>query len=545
MRYDIRMTGKKNIDAIIVTHNNEEIIFRGVQKVNGGNTDQELFEFLNEYFDSCSNEVLNKLWDLLKEGKTILEPGYFTDLDNKDLEELRINNRNYQFLSDKLIPVLENIYKIITPEDIGYAAQISGKCNPPKDLMAMSRLGDYPEETTIDNNKYVSLVKLAFPAQLTFPIVNQLLEHVSDMTGKEYKDAVAGKMISQISALTSLEGWKILDTYIRAFCMRQEARRNGIGVVSDVKYIDYIVYKGLFNKLCLTFLPSKLDGKNLSKELNSLVEGEIRGGSDVKFKTFKDPTPGSDDQSIPESYRIAQAVNGTDEIAQAEYFSFGMYEEVKSSDELGKTCYKWVKKTDNFFYYQCIGFGIKNQKLCEKVFNTLPRMWEFRLTNIHIKLLQLVFSKDISYYLFPALNYDQLMAAISLAQVKLFEMGFEHLATLCAVVRNPKYPTLYLDDNFKLTTKERDELICLCDVYEGQSVSTTENILVKSVMDFLDELGASGWDSNIEPGLLGNEKFVSSMSSGHLYQVDVVPEIKQELITLVKMVNTVEEENHE
>lgn len=530
MHYSIRMSGKKNIDAIVVKHNDEEVIFRGVQKVNGGDADQDLFEFLNQYFDSCPTTALDKLWKLLKAGKKILEPGYFDEVDSEEIQELRKNNMDYRFLTGKLEPIIREIYQVIVPEQVGYAAMVLGRCEAPKDLMAMSQLGDYPEETTIDNLKYTELVKLAFAGQVSFPIINQLLDHVSAMAGKDYKDAIAGDMMSRITALTEMQGWRVLDVYVRASCLRQEARRNSIGVVSDVKYIDYIVYKGLFNKLCLTFLPSKINGKNLSKELNSLVEGEIRGGSDIKFKTFKDPKPGSDDQSIPESYRITQSVNGTDEIAQAEYFTFGMY------DELGNRKYK------DIFKYQCEGLGIKNQHLAEKLFNTLPRVWQFRISNIHMKLLQLAFIRDINYSLIPALNYEQLMAALCLAQVKLFEMGFEHLATLLAIVRNPAYPVPYLEDDFKLTTKERDQLVELCDVYMGQTTSSTENILVKSVTDLLDELSTSGWDSNIEPGLLGNEKFVAAMSSGQMYQVDLVPEIKKELLDLVKHVNNLEEE---
>ena len=542
LRYDIRMSGKKNIDAIIVSYKGEEIIFRGVQKVNGGDADQELFEYLNQFFEGCPINKIDKLWDLLKQGKKILEPGYFDEVDSVELAELRKNNGDYRYLQDKLEVIIRQIYEVIQPHDVGYGAMVTGRCEAPKDLMAMSQLGDYPEETTIDNIKYGELVKLAFAGQVSFPIVNQLLDHVSAMAGKDYKDAIAGTMMSRITALTNMEGWKILDVYVRASCLRQEARRNSIGVVSDVKYIDYIVYKGLFNKLCLTFLPSKINGKNLSKELNSLVEGEIRGGSDIKFKTFKDPKPGSDDQSIPESYRITQAVNGTDEIAQAEYFTFDMYNEEHTEDQWGNPVVIYHKKNKDFFVYQCQGLGVNNRFLAERLFNTLPRVWDFRLTSIHMKLLQLTFIKDINYYLIPVLNYDQLMAAICLAQVKLFEMGFEHLAVLCGIVRNPKYPVAFLDDDFKLSTKDREQLTEMCDVYAGQSVSTTENILVKSVSDFLDELSTSGWDSTIEPGLLGNEKFVNAMASGQMYQVDLVPEMKRELLELIKLTSTVEEE---
>jgi hypothetical protein len=543
MQYLTRMSGKKNIDGIEVLHNGETMIFTGGQKVNGGDANQELFEYLNEFFQSCSQEKLDKLWQLLKAGKRILAPGYFDEAETEELSELRKYNQDYKFLTEKLEDVVNEIYRVFPPSEIVYGAVVTGRTNPPKDLMAMSQLGDYPEETTIDERKYVELVKQAFATQLCFPIINQLVDHVSIMAGKDNKDAVAGEfLISKIKPLTEMPGWQILETYVRASCMRQEARRNSIAVVSDVKYINNIIYKGLFNKLCLTFLPSKINGKNLSKELNSLVEGEIRGGADVKFKTYSDPKPGSDDQSIPESYRITQAVNGTDEIAQAEYFTFDMYNEEMGRDAFGNPETQWVKKSKDFFYYQCLGFGIKNQKLAEKLFNTLPRIWSFRLTGVHLKLLELTFAEDINYSLYPALKYDQLMAAICLAQVKLFEMGFEHLAQLCSIVRNPSYPPVYLDDDFKLNTKDRDALVELCDIYVGQSTSSTDNILVKAVTDLLDELSASGWDSTIEPGLLGDEQFVALMSTGQMYQVDLLPAIKRELIELIKIANTLEVE---
>lgn len=542
MKYLTRMSGKKNIDGIVVEHNGEEIIFNGSQKVNGGDANQELFEYLNELFQGTPDDKLYKLWRLLRQGKRIIVPGYFDEPETEEIIELRKNNQDYKFLTEKLVGVINEIYREFPPADIVYGATVTGRTKAPPDLMAMSQLGDYPEETTIDNYKYGELVKLAFAHQLCFPIVNQLLDHVAIMAGKEYKDAIAGKhLISHIKPLTEMVGWKILDTYVRASCQRQESRRNSIAVVSDTKYVDHIIYKGLFNKLCLTFLPSKINGKNLSKELNSLVEGEIRGGTDVKFKTYSDPKPGSDDQSIPESYRIAQAVNGTDEIAQAEYFTFDMYIEIEEVDNEGTVTTRYEKKNKDFFRYQCLGFGIKDQKLAEKLFNTLPRIWDFRLTLVHLKLLQLTFQRHINFNLYPAANYDQLMAAICLAQVKLFEDGFEHLAQLCSIVRNSSYPPVFLDDDFKLNTKDRDTLVEMCDIYIGQSTSSTENILVKSVTDFLDELSTSGWDSTIEPGLLGNPEFVALMSTGQTYQVDLTPAIKRELIELIKQSNTLEE----
>lgn len=521
MKYLTLMSGKRKIEGIAVEHNGQTIDFRGTQNVNGGDASQPLFEFLNDYFEGQSQQKLDQLWDLLKEGKRIIEPGYFEEPETAEVVELREKGLDYHFLTQKLTPIVAKIYQVILPHEVAYAAHISGRTMAPRDLMQMASMGDYPEETTINPVKYAELVKLAMVAQVSFPIINQLLEKIVSVTGKDYQYAVAGEIITGFHSITNMEGWRVLETYIRVSCERQEPRRNTLEVVSNDRYVDNIIFKGLFIKLCLTFIPSLDKDKNLSKQLNSLVEGEIRKEQSTRFKSFAEHKPGSEDQSIPESFRIAQSVNGSDELAQAEFFTFGMWDE----DE--------KPRHKNFFYYQCQALGIKNQHLAEKIYNCLPTVWNFRLTNIHLQLLQTLYRDDIGNYLIPALYYPQLMAAIALAQVKFFEMGYENLATLCGIVRNPEHPISYLGDEFKLNTKERDMLVEHCSVYEGQSQSSTDNMLVKAVQGVLDELENSGWDSNIEPGLLGEQQFVDLMSPGDLYQVSVIGDIKAELLDFV------------
>jgi hypothetical protein len=526
MEYANVSSGKKKISAINVTHRGKVIVFNGMAGVNGGDSNQDLFEFVNEFFASCSDAKLDELWGELVKAKTIMEPGYFGDEETESSFENRREVGNYLYLTEQLKVIVKRVYEIIKPQEIAYAAQISGRTLAPRDLMVMASLGDYPEETTINNEKYSELVKLAFTAQISYPIFHELLNQVYSVTGKDYQYAVAGSIIPFVGCLTILPGWKIMDTYIRASCARQEPRRNTLEVVSDARYVDHIIYRGLFTKLCMSFIPSKIKDKNLSKELNSLVEGEIRRDQSVKFNTFDKSKPGSEEQSIPESYRIAQAVNAADELAQCEFFTFGMFDENDNP-----------RHTD-FFKYQCEGLDIQDHKTAERIFDSLPTIWNFRFTNIHNKLLGLVFRRKVNYYLYPAMDYRQLMAAISLAQQKLFEMGFEHLAQLCGVIRNASGPMTYMADEFKLNATERDQLCQLCYVYDGQSQASTDNLLVMDVQSFLDELSSSSWESNIEPGLLGNPEFVSAMSPGDMYPVELVVDIKHELLKLVNLMHT-------
>lgn len=526
MIFSTSMSGKKKIDAVVVEHNGETIRFSGSAGVNGGNADENLFEFMNEFFEGCNTSKLDQLWEEFKAAKRILSPGYFNEEETEETLKIRQDGLNYEFLTSELQVIIKRMYGIIHPTEIMYAAQVTGRCVAPKDLMIMASLGDYPEETTINNEKYSELCKLAFVGQLSYPIFHELLDQIYSVTGKDYQYAVAGGMLNHIGYFQDLEGWKVMDTYVRASCARQEARRNSLEVVSETRYVNHIVFRGLFNKLCLSFIPSKIKDKNLSKELNSLVEGEIRRDQAIKFNPLDKSKPGAEEQSIPESFRIAQAVNAADELAQCEFFTFGMF------DEKDEPRYK------DFFKYQCLALGINDQQTAERIFDSLPTMWDFRYTAIHNKLLGLVFRDKVNYYLYPAMDRRQLMAAISLAEQKLFEMGFEHLAPLCGVVRNPNGPITYMIDEFKLNTAERDALCKLCYVYDGQSTASVDNLLVKDVQSFLDELGGSSWESNIEPGLLGNENYVKAMSPGDLYPVELSVEIKKELLELVTMMNT-------
>lgn len=532
MSYKLCVSGKRAFAGVYVEYGDKNIYYRGTSKTNGGNSEDNLFEFINMYLELLPVEKLDQHWEYLKQAKRIIEPGYFDEPESEEVVMLRKNNLDYKFLCAKIYPILENIYKNIKPEDIVYTADSVGYTNPPPDLNVTTNLGDYPADTTIDGSKYRDLTRLAFVTQLIYPILNQLLDHVSFITGKGYRDAVVGDLVSQLTQISGQPGYRILDTYLRVSCQRQESKRNTTAISSEIKYIDHAVYKGLFNKLCLTFIPSRIKGKNLSNELNSLVKGEARTETNAKFKSFKDNKPTGDDISIQESYNISQEVNATDELAQAEYFTFDLFVESEPG--------VFIKKDSDFFKYQCLGLGIKNQHMAEKIFNTLPANCGFELTDAHIGIVQLVFQNDIEYRIYEAMDYDQLMAALSLAQTKLFELGFEHLAVCILAVKNNAVPKMFTDDTYKLNTREREKLVSICSDYVGQQTGTTDNSAVIAVSNILDCLASCGWESNIEIGLLENETYVNLMSPSHRYPVEVTSQIKLELLALINMNNSIE-----
>lgn len=542
IRYQLETTSPVRFSGICarrVTKTNEghkeEIIsfkaVKGCTKIYCGSITDEhtVFDFINMFFESLSPEQEERHWGYLKAGKRIIEPGYFNEIETAEIEELRANNLDYKFLGKKLYPIFEAMYDNIKPEDIVYAANVLGALKPPSDLNTITRQGDYPEETTIDDVKYQKLAALGFIAQLTLPIHTELAEHISQVTGGEYVYSVVGDIVCKLPCIRNHPGYEVLSTYVTSSLRRQENKHIEIDIISTTKLKNNLINKGVLNKLTLTYIPSRVPGKNLSNELNSLVASKLRVKSKVQIKSLSAEN-NNESISHQESYKIVQEVNASDELAMAEYFTFDLIYETAPGE--------YAKKESGFFRHQCQGLEIKNQKLAERIYNNMPNNRVFHLTESHIKLLQLVYQGDIPYNLFIALNFDQLMCALALAQVKLFEMGFEQLAIFVTCVKFVTDAVPHLDDVYKLNNFDKEYLISICSDFDTDKKISNDNAAVRAVNEFLKEVIPAAWKSNIEEGVLGNERYVSLMSPSHEYEIYFDSRIKDELIQLIKLRNS-------
>lgn len=536
IKYQLEGSSKRGFSGISVKRtvvvNNEPqdealIYFRGANKVFCGSTDDDLFEFMNLFLTTLSPAEEARHWEYLVEAKRIIEPGYFDEPETAEIERLRANNLDYKFLCNELYTIFVKMYENIPADSIVYAAEAVGALKPPADLNDITRQGDYPEETTINEEKYKKIAGLAFVTRLALPVYNQLADHIGQITGKEYVYSVVGDAICRLPCIRNHPGYDILSTYVTSSLRKKDSNSVQVNVVSAVKLTNNLINKGILNKLALTYIPSKLGGKNLSNELNSLVQSQTRQDSSIKIKTLKSES--GDLGSLQESYKIAQEINASDELALGEYFTFDLIYETAPG--------VYAKKDEGFFKHQCQGLGIKDQWLAERVYNTIPNNRVFHLTNSHIKLLQLVYQEDIPYNLYLTLDFNQLMCALSLAQVKLFEMGFEQLAIFMMCVKNIVDSIPHLDDATKLNSMERKYLTDICDHYEMVKGTPTNNSAVQSVTAFLEEVIQAEWRSNIEEGLLGNRKFAEAMASNHDYEVSFDVRIKHELLELIKLRN--------
>lgn len=525
-KLSLKQSGKSPFAGVIAQYGESVIEFKGSGRLNCGTIYDDLFFSFNEYVGHLEEKNKTRLWELMVAGKTILDPSYF-DIDNVD-EELMLNNRDYNFLVKKLKPIVAEIFDVLKMKNYEYFMEQSGYIDPPKDLTSMSGLGEYPAETTITAEDYRNLAALVLGLRGPLPIITEMIYKVESIAGKAYKEVVAGDLINDIEWVKQHVGWNRLNEYISFTYSAKGRGPNGlrIDIVSDDRFTTHVVYKALFGRLCLSHVPSKDPRKNLVKSLYSIVNQSDKVPSSVREKKGGGKDESNDRRSSYEIYQLREEVNATDEAAVAEFFTFGMF------DEDDNPIYK------DRFVHQCNGLNIADPNKAEILHDLLPDNWDYEPRQHIVKLCQMAFSDDIPFNIYYALDYHQLMSAIVLAQLKLHQMGYPHLAILLTSVEDPEGERINADVIFSLNQTERQRIESLCDVVKGDGATSTNNEAVSAALEFFKELGNSAWQSTIELGLIDDDKALESAPRGFLYEVNLDIQIKEEFIRLYEEINS-------
>jgi len=148
----------------------------------------------------------------------------------------------------------------------------------------------------------------------------------------------------------------------------------------------------------------------------------------------------------------------------------------------------------------------------------------------------LVYSGDVSSFIWEACSYTQITAAIALAQVKLSEMGFTYLPSVLGAQVDPT-GIRSLADGLRLTDEDKNYLSSICDVQSRNSENRGYNEAILNADAFMTSLGQGIWRSNLEYGVLENETIYDRVSAGDLFSIDLENAIKTEFMTLIRKVN--------
>lgn len=511
-----RRSSKKTIDAVIIRLNDQELKFTGrasikLEKVISGKDDTEsnLFSCLNDYVeDVFSTDQKVELYKKYARAHVIVDSGKFGDY-HTELMEIK--------------PIITEILDFIRVQNYCSFIQHSKHLMIPKDLSEAASKGDYPEQTTIMDNDYVELVKLAFVVRTVYPIIFGLISRFEETMGSEYSEYVCGALIKDNPEIIRLRGWEKLTTYVHFAFGKRGVPTQADSVTSMENFVDKVLFNTLFSRLCCAVIPETEDGKNLATAINAAVKQHE--GASSSFRKKDEPTEGEDDKrSLYDKYQISEAVRSSDEVSQGEFFSFGLFDESDKERHVDR------------FKHQCVALKISNPGLVERVYDNLPPNWEFFLEDHNLKLLQLTYFQVVSPFTFEACDYTQLMAAIVLAQVKLSEQGYKYLPSILGAIHNPA-GSRYLPDGLKFSDDDRDFLSSICDVQTRNNEGRSFNEALVAAQDFIDKFGNGIWQSNLEYGVLDNPEVYQRVKKGALFPLDIEVEIKNEFIQLIRQIN--------
>ena len=511
-----RRSSKKTIDAIIIKFGEQELMFTGrasikLEKVISGKDDVEsnLFSCFNDYVEGIlDNDQKKELYKKYARAYEIVESGKFTD---------------YRAELMAVKPIITEILDFIRVPNYCSFIQYSKHLVIPRDLNEAASKGDYPEQTTIMDTDYVEMVKLSFVVRTVFPIIFGLIAKFEETMGGEYAEYVCSGLIKDNPEILRLQGWEKLNTYIHFSFGKRGVPTQADSVTSVENFVDKVLYNTLFSRLCCAVIPETEEGKNLATAINAAVKQHESASN--TFRKKDEPTESEDDKrSIHDKYQISESVRSSDEVSQAEFFSFGLYDETDAERHVDR------------FKHQTIALGITNANLVERVYDNLPPNWDFLLEDHNLKLLQLTYFQVVSPFIFESCDYTQLMAAIALAQVKLSEQGYKYLPSIIGAIHNPT-GVRYLPDGLKFSDEDRDFLSSICDVQTRNNEGRSFNEAVVAAQEFIDKFGNGIWQSNLEYGVLDNPEVYQRVKKGALFPLDIEVEIKNEFIRLIKQVN--------
>ena len=510
---------KKTIGSIFVTLNDQSLQFTGngkasvklerVIKDTDDNEQTNLFDCFNDYISGTfDTDRKIELFRKFERAHKIVDSPKNIDY-NTELAEAK--------------PIVDEIIDFIDVHKFCSFIHYSKYLQIPKGLSEAASKGDYPTETTITDQDYVEMVKLAFVTRVVYPIIFGLMGRFDVAMGVGYSELVCGGLLKDNPLITNLPGWRKLSTYVHYAFNKRPMPSQADSVTSTEDFVDKVLFNTLFSRLCCAVLPETEEGKNLATGINASVKQHETGSA-----TFRDkdrPSDEDDDKrSIYDKYQISEAVKSSDEVGEAEYFSFGLFDENDNE-----------RITDRF-KHQCIGLEINQPELVEKVYDNISPNWDFELHDHILKILQLTYVGVVSPLIFEACDYVQLTAAICLAQVKLSEQGYKYLPSVLGAIHDPD-GMRSLPDGLKLSTEDKEYIASICDIQSRNNEGRSFNEGLVAATTFLDKFGNGRWKSNLEYGVLDSPVIYGRVKKGALFGLEISPEVKVEFMRLIRQVN--------
>lgn len=390
--------------TIIVNHNgntlvfNEDSFFKSAQKEHQGTFDE-----LNGYIAAyLSPQQQDQMYDVYRRIRHALDTEQPTPT----------------VLLPVLQPLVTELYDLVDITDVNRYMYANNLTHVPAGIPdVISQTKEYSNATTYVRDDYIRLVNLAVLLHLMAPVIADYVNTVSEITGKQFKEAAALALFRYASIMHTPEMQKV-KRYVEAHCEKKPVTLAAtLAGLSEENFPNWMLASVIARRLCINHVRRGDDSGHLVAQIYMHIQFNIKldakFGGGVMAKTGRH-TAGEDEQEKPviENWKTKQEIYETDiQICEDGYLD----------------AYQAAKHIEP---------DLPKDKL-DACLKAIPPNWDFELTAHQRILMEWISAKytppkAVEYY-----SYSIDMVLVAITQAVLWHRGFASLAAMVGTYRAP------------------------------------------------------------------------------------------------------------
>lgn len=387
---------------ILINHNGEVITFNQDSFFKSAQKDhQGTFDELNGYIAAyLSADQQAHMFDVYKRIRYALDTEQPTP----------------KVLLPILQPLVKELFSLVNINDVHRYMYDNNLTHVPAVVPdVISPTKEYSYATTYVKSDYIRLVNLAVLLHLMAPVIADYVNAVSEVTGKQFKEAAALALFQYADIMQSAEMQKV-KSYVEAHCDKKPVPLSAtLAGLSEEYFPSWMLASVIARRLCINHVRRGDDSGHLVAQIymhiqfNIKLDGKFGGG--VMAKSGRH-VAGEDEQEKPiiESWKTKQDIYETDILICEDGFR------------------------DAYFAASFCCPDLPREKL-EACMKAIPPSWDFEMTPHQLMLMQWVGAKFVSPNAVSYFGYGTDMVLLAITQAVLWHRGFVQLAAIAGTYR--------------------------------------------------------------------------------------------------------------
>jgi hypothetical protein len=509
MRIEVEAVINRGISIIRIEHDGETplIISAGNYSSAAILPRDTLFDELNAYIATWSDERQDKLWDIYVE----------------IVHNLQDSNINSETLTSNLSHLVAEIYKLATYENLKtfvYRADLQLPDDLSDTYQEYGPRGRNYRERTYIKNEYKELVALALGLRFMIPIWGMYIVLILPRNGNYYKESEAVDLLEEAGVKT-WPPYTRMEEYVAASVDGDASLSTLMGGLSSEEIPDHLLALALVRKIAVGPLSVTSEKDSLARILFNYVTG-THGRLDSRFTGASGPIVAKRmrmSENEEDNSSVWDMMTQTQEITDGDRSTIEVYTE-NLEVLIERTCPELQLSR----VQQCISACSRNEARIVAPFQKALIVWVVRTIPPQ--------ARDL-------LSKKAILRLMGLVQATLDHWGFPELAVLVSAERlhNDGEEVYLPSETRNKITKE--QLAILNEQYpyyrqETKKLDPTKrrNEAVKAIDDVVEQMSGMQWKPLAPRNII--EKLPMVQAMGFMY---ISGDIKQQLAAMIIHVN--------